>query len=61
MRKRLRLILLIAVIAAGAILAVTRPWERPPLTVVLISLDTLRPQRLGVYGNEPEVSPRLEK
>jgi arylsulfatase A-like enzyme len=51
---------LLAVIAVGAVLAVMRPWERPPLTVVLISLDTLRPQRLGVYGNEPEVSPRLD-
>jgi arylsulfatase A-like enzyme len=60
MSRPLRLILPIAVIAVGAVLAVMRPWERPPLTVVLISLDTLRPQRLGVYGNEPEVSPRLD-
>ena len=34
-----------------------------PRTVVLISLDTLRPERLGLYGNtggELEVSPRLD-
>lgn len=31
-----------------------------PRTVVLISLDTLRPERLGVYGGEEGVSPRLD-
>ncbi len=33
--------------------------KRSP-TIVLISLDTLRPERLGVYGNSPEVSPVLD-
>lgn len=31
-----------------------------PSTIVLISLDTLRPDRLGVYGGRPEVSPVLD-
>ena len=31
-----------------------------PQTVVLVSIDTLRPDRLGVYGNTPDVSPRLD-
>jgi len=29
-------------------------------TVVLISIDTLRPERLGVYGNAPNVSPTID-
>lgn len=38
------------------------PRARPEgsRTVVLISLDTLRPERLGVYGNSPEVSPVID-
>jgi arylsulfatase A-like enzyme len=29
-------------------------------TVVLISIDTLRAERLGVYGNSPDVSPAID-
>ena len=29
-------------------------------TIVLISIDTLRAERLGVYGNEPDVSPHID-
>src|SRR6185436_20815699 len=39
---------------------VERPWAEPPRTVVLISIDTLRPERLGVYGNTPDVSPHID-
>ena len=35
--------------------------QSPPRTVVLISLDTLRPERLGVYGNAPDVSPNVDR
>lgn len=35
------------------------PGERAR-TIVLISLDTLRPERLGAYGNTPDVSPNLD-
>lgn len=31
-----------------------------PRTLVVISIDTLRPERLGVYGNSPDVSPVLD-
>ena len=31
-----------------------------PRTVVLISLDTLRADQLGIYGNSPDVSPRID-
>jgi len=34
--------------------------EAPARTVVLISLDTLRPERLGVYGNSADVSPAID-
>lgn len=33
----------------------------PSRTVVLISLDTVRADRLGIYGNGPEVSPVLDE
>ncbi len=39
------------------------PQAKGPQTVVLISLDTLRPDRLGIYGNTAgslEVSPRID-
>jgi arylsulfatase A-like enzyme len=34
--------------------------QLPARTVVLISLDTLRPERLGVYGNSADVSPSID-
>lgn len=39
---------------------VTAGGTTPPRTVVLISLDTLRPDRLGCYGGTPDVSPVLD-
>ena len=33
---------------------------RGPRTVVLVSLDTVRPGRLGVYGGQPDVSPVID-
>jgi len=33
--------------------------DRPP-NIVLISLDTLRPDRLGAYGGDGSISPRLD-
>ncbi|MBM3985066.1 MAG: sulfatase, partial [Planctomycetes bacterium] len=40
------------------ILSRAAPERRP--NVVLISLDTLRPDRLGCYGGDPALSPRLD-
>lgn len=38
-----------------------RPPSRPPVrNVVLISIDTLRPDRLGCYGYDRNVSPHLD-
>lgn len=59
--SRLTRLLLVLLVLAGAVWAVVeRPWASPPRTVVLISIDTLRPDRLGVYGNAPDVSPRID-
>jgi len=59
--SRLTRLLLVLLLLAGAVWAVVeRPWADPPRTVVLISIDTLRPDRLGVYGNAPDVSPRID-
>ena len=59
--SRLTRLLVVIVLLAGAVWAVVeRPWADPPRTVVLISIDTLRPDRLGVYGNGPDVSPRID-
>jgi arylsulfatase A-like enzyme len=33
--------------------------ERP--NIVLISIDALRADRLGIYGNDPDVSPRIDE
>ena len=59
--SRLTRLLVVLLLLAGAVWAVVeRPWADPPRTVVLISIDTLRPDRLGVYGNAPDVSPRID-
>ncbi|HZL99890.1 MAG TPA: sulfatase [Planctomycetota bacterium] len=59
--SRLARLFVILLLLAGAVWAVVeRPWADPPRTVVLISIDTLRPERLGAYGNAPDVSPRID-
>jgi arylsulfatase A-like enzyme len=52
---------LIAALALACLLGAG--CSRPPTarTVILISIDTLRPERLGAYGNGPEVSPRIDQ
>ncbi|RKY19708.1 MAG: hypothetical protein DRQ55_09985 [Planctomycetota bacterium] len=37
------------------------PRSQGPRTVVLVSLDTLRPDRLGLYGGAPDVSPVMDE
>lgn len=58
-RRPILLAVLLAACAAGGLYwwRSTRP---PPPTVVLISLDTLRPERLGAYGNGRDVSPHVD-
>ncbi len=43
--------LLVLVFVAGGAYLIFEP--KPPLNVILISIDTLRPDRMGVYGHRP--------
>jgi arylsulfatase A-like enzyme len=49
----------VALVGALGFSACEKP-DVPTHTVVLISIDTLRPDRLGVYGNTPDVSPAID-
>ncbi len=48
-----RLVALVVIIAALAFGGYLLLQPRPPLNVILISIDTLRPDRMGVYGHRP--------
>jgi hypothetical protein len=61
MPRRLLLVAILVLAGAAGALVFWRGSE--PLrgrAVLLISIDTCRPQRLGVYGNTPDVSPRID-
>ncbi|MHC5210300.1 MAG: sulfatase [Planctomycetota bacterium] len=60
MSRPLRLLLVVVVLAGLGWLGFARPWITPPRTVILISLDTLRPERLGIYGGMTDTSPRID-
>ncbi len=53
----MRVLLFVSLVAAG-LAGCARPPERPD--VLLITVDTLRRDRLGVYGCERDTSPRLD-
>jgi len=57
--RRMALLLLLA--GGLAWLILDRIYANPPRTVVLISIDTLRPDRLGVYGGQPGTSPNIDE
>lgn len=59
-RRPLLVVLLLLAGAAGAFVLWRANRPMPRRTVLLVSIDTLRPERLGLYGNEPDVSPRLD-
>jgi len=50
-----------ALIGAGGLVACRRPPTGAPPNVVLIVLDTLRADRLGVYGNRRGLTPFLDQ
>ncbi|MBK9965184.1 MAG: sulfatase-like hydrolase/transferase [Holophagales bacterium] len=53
----------LAVVAAAALTAVLggcRPAVRPPVNVVLVSIDTLRADRLGCYGGTTVETPAID-
>src|SRR5262245_14147691 len=55
-----RLIPVLVVLGAVGAVAVWRWRLPPPPTIVIVSIDTLRPERLGVYGNSADVSPNID-
>ena len=72
-RKRKWLLAAVTALAAGMFVCVcavssckrqARPGAKPPPTgpnVLLISIDTLRPDHLGCYGYHRKTSPRIDK
>jgi arylsulfatase A-like enzyme len=57
--RRIALLLLLA--GGLAAFVYLRVQTNAPPTVVLISIDTLRPERLGVYGGTPGTSPHIDE
>ncbi len=53
-----RPLLLLVPLAVGCAAAADTPTERPP--IVLVSLDTVRADRLGAYGNPDGLTPSLD-
>ncbi len=62
-RRRILWAALAVVVAAGMwyVLWPSSPPPYPPLNVILISIDTLRADHLGVYGYERDTSPNLDR
>ena len=62
-RRRILWAVLAVVVAAGTwyVLQPSGPSPHPPLNVILISIDTLRADHLGVYGYERDTSPNLDR
>ena len=61
MKKRIILIIVpVILLVAAAALLVLRPSGGGPHNVVLISVDTLRPDRLGCYGHLRPTSPAID-
>ncbi len=66
--RSLRLLALLAALAAGAYLAVLRLGVAPPLraprcercNVILVTFDALRADHLGIYGYAKDVSPEID-
>ncbi len=56
-----RIVILLLLAGGLTALILGRVYANPPRTVVLISIDTLRPERLGVYGGQPGTSPNIDE
>jgi arylsulfatase A-like enzyme len=59
-RRRIVVLVVATLVVAGILIAVyPRPVSRP--SVILISIDSLRPDRLGCYGHDRATSPFLDR
>jgi choline-sulfatase len=60
--RRLWLGLGLAVVAAGAVVAVRAARSQPPVrSVLLVTIDTLRADRVGAFGGPAGVTPNLDE
>ncbi len=59
MKRLLILIVAIIVIVTAAVLFTL--WPGPPLNVVIVSIDTLRPDHLGCHGYHRDTSPAMDR
>ncbi len=57
---RLSILLLLPGLLASPACSLLRSPEPPPRHVILISVDTLRPDRLGIYGYGRDTSPHID-
>src|SRR5689334_3459646 len=51
---------LLAVAAVGGVLYWRAHRSHTLRTILFVSVDTLRPERTGLYGNAPDVSPNID-
>jgi len=58
--RRLRRVLLLLGLAAG-LLRCARPEPGPPLSILLVTIDTLRADRVGCYGAAAAETPNLDR
>jgi len=61
MRRRLILILAGLLLAAAGVFIAVYPRSRKGPNVILISIDSLRPDHLGCYGHDRNTSPFLDR
>lgn len=66
MRKTILIALVLAIVAVTAVSCSphsdpSSKWRCPGCNVILISIDTLRADRLGIYGNSRNVSPNIDR
>jgi arylsulfatase A-like enzyme len=57
LRFGLRLSALLLIVGA---LACTPPTNQEPQSVILVTLDTFRPDSMGVYGRNPSLTPQMD-
>ena len=53
-------IAVLALLAVSLACGAPEPQRAPPRHLVLVTVDTLRADRLGVYGNPLELTPHLD-
>ncbi len=60
-RRLLRALSPAALLSLGVISCGDEPKANAPRNVILISIDTLRPDHLGIYGHDRDTSPTMDR